>query len=99
MKRIDGVRQVKKHLRPPFNRYHAGEIVRYGDTIYDVRKGLFVTKAEVCFLLPNCGLQYGSRFVHITYRRRETIADDVISETYTLSTFPNRKIKIGGSRE
>ena len=93
MKRIDGVRQVKKHLRPPFRRYHAGEIVRYGDNIYDVRKGFFVTKAETCFLLPNCNLQYGSRFVHITYRRRETIADGFISETYTLSTFLNRKIK------
>ena len=60
MKRIDGVRQVKKHLRPPFRNYHAGEIIRYGDTIYDVRKGFFVTKSKTCFLLPNCDLQYGS---------------------------------------
>lgn len=96
MKRIDGVRQVKKHLRPPFNRHHAGEIIRYGDVLYDVKKGFFVDKAEACFLIPNCGLRFGSRFVHITYKRRETIADDFLSETYTLSTFPNRKIERHG---
>lgn len=67
-------------------------VTTYTDTFYDVRKGIYVSRAECYYLWNN----FKSKTVNITFRRRKTIADNFISETYTLSTFPNREIEKHG---
>ena len=88
MKRINSIRQVKKHLRSPFNRTLPMSVTKYTDTFYDVRKGMFVDYAEAYYLYGD----FRSKTVSITFKRRKTVADDFINETYTLFNFPNIEI-------
>lgn len=92
MKRINSIRQVKKHLRSPFDRTLPMSVTTYTDTFYDGRKGVFVDRAEAYYLYGN----FKSRTVNMTFKRRKTVADDFLDETYTLFSFPNRVISRHG---
>lgn len=88
MKRINSIRQVKKHLKAPFDRTLPFSVITYTDTFYDGRKGMFVDHAEGYHLYDN----FKSKTVKFTFKRRETIADSFLDETYKLFNFPNREI-------
>lgn len=92
MKRIDSVRQLKKHLKSPFSRMYPFVVITYTDTFYDGRKGVFVDHSERYYLDGD----FKSKTVNVSSRRRETVADDFIEETYTLFNFPNRVVKRRG---
>lgn len=88
MKRINSIRQVKKHLRSPFDRTLPMSVTTYTNTFYDVRKGTFVNRVEAYYLYDD----FKSRTVNMTFKRRKTIADDFLDETYMLFSLPNREI-------
>lgn len=88
MKRINSVRQVKKHLRSPFDRMFPFSVITYTDTFYDGRKGTFVDRAEAYYLYGD----FKSKTVNMSFKRRETVADSFLDETYMLFNFPNREI-------
>lgn len=44
MKRIESKRQIKKHLRSPFNRYLDFSVHTYEGEYYDKKRWLFVSK-------------------------------------------------------
>ena len=76
MKRINNTRQIKKHVKPPFDRYLPFVEYTYIDTFYDGRKGIFIDKFEAYY-------EYGSfksKTVTVSFSRRESIGDD---ETFT----------------
>ena len=77
MKRINSVRQIKKHLRLPFHRVLPFTVATYGDTFYHVKKNVFVDHAESYYEWNN----FKSRTVSITFKRRPSISD---SEDYKL---------------
>ena len=89
MKRTNSIRQLKKHLKPPFDRMYPFTVITYTDTFYDGRKGMFVDRSERYYLHGG----FKSKTVNVNSRRRETIADGFIDETYRLFNFPNRVIK------
>lgn len=88
MKRINSIRQVKKHLRSPFDRTLPMSVTTYTDTFYDGRKGMFVDRAEAYYLYGN----FKSKTVSMTFKRRNTVASELIDETYMLFNFPDREI-------
>lgn len=88
MKRINSVRQVKKHLRSPFDRMFPFSVITYTDTFYDGRKGTFVDRVEGYHLYDN----FKSKTVKFTFKRRETVASEFLDETYMLFNLPNREI-------
>lgn len=88
MKRINSIRQVKKHLRVPFDRTLPMSVTTYTDTFYDVRKGVFIDRAEANYLWGD----FKSRTVNMTYKRRKTVASKFLDETYMLFNLPNREI-------
>ncbi len=89
MKRINSVRQLKKHLKPPFNRmFYSFVVTTYTDTFYDGRKGIFIDRSERYYI--HNGVK--SKIVNVSTRRRKTIADGFINETYILLNFPDRTI-------
>lgn len=88
MKRINSVRQVKKHLRSPFDRMLPMSVTTYTDTFYDGRKGMFVDRAEAYYLYGD----FKSKTVNMSFKRRETVASEFIDETYMLFNLPNREI-------
>lgn len=89
MKRINGIRQLKKHLRSSFNGTHSFTVIAYTDNFYDGRKGVFVDRSERYYLHGG----FKSKTVNVSSRRREIIADSFIDETYRLFNFPDRVIK------
>ena len=88
MKRINSIRQVRKHLRSPFNRTLSMSVTKYIDTFYDVRKGMFVDYAESYYLYGD----FKSKTVNLTFKRRKTVADGFLNETYMLFSLPDREI-------
>lgn len=76
MKRIHNTRQIKKHVKPPFDRYLPFVEYTYTDTFYDKRKGVFIDKVEVYY---TCG-DFKSKTVTVSFSRHESIGDD---ETFT----------------
>lgn len=88
MKRIDSIRQLKKHLKPPFSRMYPFVVITYTDTFYDGRKGVFVDHSERYYLDGD----FKSKTVNVSSKRRETVADDLIEETYTFHNLPSRVI-------
>lgn len=88
MKRINSIRQVKKHLRSPFDRILPMSVTTYTDTFYDVRKGMFIDHAEVYYLYGD----FKSRTVNMTFKRRKTVASEFLDETYMLFSLPDREI-------
>lgn len=92
MKRINSIRQVKKHLRSPFNRMLPMSVTTYTDTFYDGRKGMFVDRAEAYYLWGD----FKSKTVNMTFKRRETVASEFIDETYMLFNLPNKVISRHG---
>lgn len=88
MKRINSIRQVKKHLRSPFDRTLQMSVTTYTDTFYDGRKGTFVDHAEAYYLYGD----FKSRTVNMTFKRRNTVASELIDETYMLFSLPNIEI-------
>lgn len=88
MKRINSVRQVKKHLRSPFDRMLPMSVTTYTDTFYDGRKGMFVDRAEAYYLYGD----FKSKTVNMSFKRRETVSDSFLNETYMLFSLPNREI-------
>ena len=89
LKRINSIRQLKKHLRSSFNRTYPFMVITYTDTFYDGRKGVFVDRSERYYLHGG----FKSKTVNVSSRRREIIADSFIDETYRLFNFPDRVIK------
>lgn len=92
MKRENSIRQVKKHLRSPFDRTLPMSVTTYTDTFYDVRKGVFIDRAEAYYLWGD----FKSKTVNMTFKRRETLASEFIDETYMLFNFPNKMISRRG---
>lgn len=92
MKRINSTRQVKKHLKAPFDRTLSMSVTTFTDTFYDGRKGVFVDRAEAYYFIGD----FKSKTVTISYRRREMIADDYLEEVYKLFSLPNRVISRHG---
>lgn len=88
MKRINSIRQVKKHLKAPFDRMFPFSVITYTDTFYDGRKGTFVDRVEGYHLYED----FKSKTVKFTFKRRETVADSFLDETYMLFNLPNREI-------
>ena len=88
MKRINSIRQVKKHLKAPFDRMLPMSLTTFTDTFYDGRKGVFVDRAEAYYFIGD----FKSKTVKFTFKRRETVADSFLDETYVLFNFPNRVI-------
>lgn len=88
MKRINSIRQVKKHLRSPFDRALQMSVTTYTDTFYDVRKDLFVDRAEAYYFIGD----FKSRTVNMSFKRRETVVSEFLEETYMLFNLPNREI-------
>lgn len=88
MKRINSIRQIKKHLRSPFDRTLPMSVTTYTDTFYDVRKDAFIDRAEAYYFIGD----FKSKTVNMTFKRRETVASEFLDETYTLFNFPNREI-------
>lgn len=77
MKRINSVRQIKKHLRQPFHRMIPFTVTTYGDTFYHVKKNAFIDYVESYYEWNN----FKSRTVSITFKRHKSIGD---SEDYKL---------------
>lgn len=92
VKRINSIRQVKKHLRSPFDRTLQMSVTTFTDTFYDGRKGIFVDRAEAYYFIGD----FKSKTVNISYRRREMIADNYLEEVYKLFNFPNKVISRHG---
>lgn len=88
MKRINSIRQIKKHLRSPFDRMFPFSVITYTDTFYDGRKGTFVDRVEGYHLYED----FKSKTVNMSFKRRETVADSFLDETYILFNLPNRII-------
>lgn len=88
MKRINSIRQVKKHLRSPFDRTLPMSVTTYTDTFYDGRKGLFIDRAEAYYLIGD----FKSKTVNMSFKRRETVTSEFIDETYMLFSLPNKEI-------
>lgn len=72
MKRINSIRQIKKHVKPPFDRYLPFTVYTYTDTLYDGRKGFYIDKVDVYY---HCG-DFKSKTVTISFKRRKSIGDD-----------------------
>ena len=78
MKRINSVRQIKKHLRLPFKRVLPFTVtIYYGDTFYHTKKNVFIDHAESYYIWDN----FKSRIVNITFKRRFSVSE---SEDYKL---------------
>lgn len=92
MKRINSVRQIKKHLRSPFDRMLPMSVTTFTDTFYDGRKGIFVDQVEAYYLWGD----FKSKTVNMSFKRREMIADNYLEEVYKLFNFPNRIINRHG---
>ena len=88
MKRINSIRQLKKHLKAPFDRMFPMSVTTFTDTFYDGRKGVFIDRVEAYYFIGN----FKSKTVNMSFKRRETIADDYLEEVYKLFNFPNREI-------
>lgn len=71
MKRINSIRQIKKHLRLPFHRVLPFTVITYGDTFYHVKKNMFIDYAESYYEWDN----FKSRSVNITFKRRISISE------------------------
>ena len=74
MKRINSVRQIKKHLRLPFSRILPFTVITYGDTFYHTKKNAFIDHAQAYYIIGNLK----SRTVDITFKRRFPIDDKFI---------------------
>ena len=72
MKRINSIRQIKKHVKPPFDRCLPFIEYTYTDTFYDKRKGVFVDKVDAYYA---CG-DFKSKTVTISFKRHKSIGDD-----------------------
>ena len=92
MKRINSIRQIKKHLRSPFDRALPMSVTTYTDTFYDGRKGVFIDQVEAYYFIGD----FKSKTVNMTFKRRETVASEFLEETYTLFNFPNKVISRHG---
>ena len=77
MKRVNSIRQIKKHLRQPFHRMIPFTVTTYGDTFYHAKKNTFIDHAESYYEWDN----FKSRSVNITFKRKLSISD---SEDYKL---------------
>lgn len=65
MKRIESKRQIKKHLRLPFNRYLDFSVHTYKGEYYDKKRGLFVSKWHAYYV------ENGKKFhADLTYKIR-----------------------------
>ena len=72
MKRINSVRQIKKHLRLPFSRVLPFVVMTYGDTFYHTKKNVFIDHVEAYYIMGN----FKSRTIHITFKRRSPIDEN-----------------------
>ena len=72
MKRINSIRQIKKHVKPPFDRYLPFTVYTYTDSFYDRQKGIFIDKADVYYVCGN----FKSKTVTVSFKRRKPITDD-----------------------
>lgn len=86
MKRINSVRQVKKHIRLPFSRALQFIVTTYGDTLYHVKKNAFIDHAEAYYEWNN----FKSRTVNITFKRRLSVSE---SEDYKLFMHKHYSLK------
>lgn len=77
MKRINSVRQIKKHLRLPFSKLLPFTVLTYGDTLYHTKKNVFIDHVKAYYITGN----FKSRTVDITFKRRSSIDE---SEDYKL---------------
>jgi UDP-galactopyranose mutase len=77
MKRINSVRQIKKHLRLPFKRVLQFTVTTYGDTFYHTKKNVLIDHVESYYIWDN----FKSRIVNITFKRRFSVGE---SEDYKL---------------
>ena len=79
MKRINSIRQIKKHIRSPFSNVLPFIVITYCDTFYHVKKCAFIDHAEVYYIMDNCK----SRTISVTFKRLSPID---VSEDYKLFT-------------
>lgn len=75
MKRINSIRQIKKHIRSPFSNVLPFIAITYGDTFYRVRKCAFIDHAEAYYIMDNCK----SRTISVIFKRLSPID---VSEDY-----------------